>query len=207
MRRPAGKLPVRALAAVPRRPDGGGPVLTESVVHPTAVVEDGALIEDGVRIWHFVHVRSGATIGADTQLGKSVYVDKDARIGARCRVQNFVSVYAGVTLEDDVFVGPSAVFTNDPLPRAHNDDWAMVPTTVRRGASIGANATIVCGVEIGAWAMVAAGAVVTRDVESHQLVGGTPARPMGWVCRCGRRIDEQPGDDVCRHRSAGEHDG
>lgn len=168
------------------------------MIHPTAVVEPGAVVEDGARIWHFVHVRSGARVGPDAHLGKSVYVDSGAVIGARCHVQNFVSVYAGVTLEEDVFVGPSAVFTNDLFPRAGNADWTQVPTLVRRGASIGANATVVCGVTIGEWAMVGAGSVVTRDVAAHQLVLGNPARSLGWVCRCGRRVEKRPGDE-CVH--------
>ena len=174
--------------------------MTPPMIHPTAVVEPGAVVEEGSRIWHFVHVREGAVVGAGTQLGKSVYVDAGARIGARCRIQNFVSVYAGVTLEDDVFVGPSAVFTNDLFPRAGNTEWSLVPTLVRRGASIGANSTIVCGVTIGEWAMVAAGAVVTHDVEAHRLVMGAPAEPRGWVCRCGRRVADRPGDE-CPHQA------
>jgi UDP-2-acetamido-3-amino-2,3-dideoxy-glucuronate N-acetyltransferase len=169
------------------------------MIHPTAVVEDGADVADDARVWHFAHVRSGASVGPESQLGKSVYVDVDARIGARCHVQNFVSVYAGVTLEDDVFVGPSAVFTNDLHPRAGNREWTRVPTLVQRGASIGANATVICGVTIGTWAMVAAGSVVTRDVEPFQLVVGAPARPRGWVCRCGRTVPQRPSDESCPH--------
>ena len=133
-------------------------------------------------------MRAGATLGADTQLGKNVYVDAGVSIGARCKVQNNVSVYAGVTLGDEVFVGPSAVFTNDLFPRAVGDDWEIVETDVRDGASIGANATIKCGITLGAHCMVGAGSVVTHDVEAHQLVLGNPARPKGWVCRCGSLI-------------------
>ena len=165
----------------------------EPLIHPTAVVEDGADIGGGARVWHFVHVRAGAHVGARTILGKSVYVDRDVSIGNDCKIQNSVSVYAGVTLEDEVFVGPSAVFTNDPHPRASTSAWEVVPTLVRRGASIGANATILCGVTIGAYAMVGAGAVVTSDVEPHRLVVGAPARPVGWVCRCGHRVPAGPG--------------
>lgn len=169
-------------------------------VHATAVVEDGAVIGDGTRIWHHAHVRAGARIGRDCVIGKNVYVDAGAVIGDRCKVQNNVSVYSGVTLGDEVFVGPSAVFTNDLLPRAQNPGWQVVETVVHHGASIGANATVVCGHVIGAWAMVAAGAVVTRDVADHQLVAGNPARHHGWVCRCGRVVSralERPDDLRC----------
>jgi acetyltransferase-like isoleucine patch superfamily enzyme len=170
------------------------------MIHPTAVVEPGVVLEDGVRIWHFAHVRSGAVIGAGTQLGKSVYVDVGVRIGAACRIQNFVSVYAGVTLEDEVFVGPSAVFTNDLFPRAGAPEWTLVPTLVKRGATVGANSTIVCGITIGEWAMVGAGAVVAKDVEAHRLVMGARAQDVGWVCFCGRRVTDRPNDGCC-HRT------
>ena len=136
-------------------------------------------------MWHHVHIRAGAVIGAGCNLGKNVYVDAGAVIGDRVKIQNNVSVYAGVTIEDDVFVGPSAVFTNDLFPRAANPSWEVVPTIVRRGASIGANATIVCGNEIGELSTVGAGSVVTRSIEPHELVVGNPARRIGWMCRCG----------------------
>jgi len=165
------------------------------VIHPTAVVEDGAVVGDGTRVWHFAHVRSGARVGERCVIGKSVFVDDGAVIGNACKIQNFVSVYSGVTLEDEVFVGPSAVFTNDRYPRAVGGGWELVRTVVRRGASIGANATIVCGVTIGPWAVVGAGAVVVEDVEAHRLVVGNPARPAGWVCRCGRVVPGGPGTD------------
>jgi len=158
--------------------------------HETAVVDSGARIGAGVRIWHHAHIRSGAVVGPETQLGKNVYVDEGALIGGRAKIQNNVSVYRGVVLEDDVFVGPSAVFTNDRVPRAFGD-WVMTTTLVRRGASIGANATIVCGVQIGEFAMVAAGAVVTRAVSDHQLVGGNPAGHLGWVCGCGAVVSRE----------------
>jgi len=163
-------------------------------VHDLAVVEDGALIGRGVQVWHQAHVRTGARIGAETKLGNNVYVDTGVVIGARVKIQNNVSVYAGVTIDDDVFVGPAAVFTNDRVPRAFGE-WSQTTTFVRRGASIGANATIVCGVEVGEFAMVAAGAVVVRSVASHELVAGNPAGHFGWVCRCGTttsRADERP---------------
>lgn len=153
-------------------------------VHETAVVEVGAEVGRGTAIWHHAHVRSGARIGRDCTIGKNVYVDAGATIGDRSKVQNNVSVYAGVVIENEVFVGPSAVFTNDRAPRALGE-WELVETVVRRGASIGAGAVIVCGIEVGSYAMVGAGAVVTRSVDDHQLVFGNPARPQGWVCDCG----------------------
>ena len=160
--------------------------------HPTAEIDTGAEIGEGTRLWHHVHVRSGARIGRDCTIGKNVYVDAGVSIGDRVKIQNNVSVYQGVTVADDVFLGPSCVFTNDLLPRAAAPEWHITPTTVETGASVGANATIVCGTTIGAWAMVAAGSVVTRDVAPHQLVLGNPARHHGWVCRCGQVVSRDP---------------
>ena len=154
-------------------------------IHPTAVVEEGAQIGEGTRIWHFAHVRKGAKIGRNCNLGKGVYVDAGVEIGDNVKIQNFVSVYRGVTVEDDAFLGPSATLTNDLLPRSTSEEWEIVPTKIRRGASIGANATILCGVEIGENALVGAGSVVTRDVPPHGLVYGVPARLRGFVCYCG----------------------
>jgi len=168
--------------------------------HETAVIEPGAKIGRGTRVWHHGHIRTGAVIGAECTLGKNVFVDTAAVVGDGVKIQNNVSVYSGVTLEDAVFVGPSAVFTNDLRPRAANPTWTIVPTVVRRGASIGANATIVCGVEIGESAMIAAGAVVTRSVAAHSLVMGSPARHAAWVCRCGEivgRGSEPPPSFAC----------
>jgi acetyltransferase-like isoleucine patch superfamily enzyme len=165
---------------------------TDVYVDGTAVIDPGASLEEGVRVWHFAHVRTGAHIAAHSSIGKCVYVDAGVRIGARCKIQNFVSVYSGVTLEDDVFVGPAVTFTNDRFPRA-SGDWEIEPTLVRHGASIGANSTILCGTTIGKWAVVAAGAVVIRDVPPHRVVAGNPARPIAWACRCGRTV-EAPGE-------------
>jgi len=146
------------------------------------------MVGRGTRIWHHSHVRSGSRIGADCTIGFAVYVDTSVVIGDRCKIQNHVSVYRGVILEDDVFVGPAVTFTNDRYPRATSSSWEIVPTTVRRGASLGANATIVCGVDVGAWSMIGAGALVTADVPAHGLVTGSPARLRGWVCACGRPL-------------------
>jgi UDP-2-acetamido-3-amino-2,3-dideoxy-glucuronate N-acetyltransferase len=172
-----------------------------ALIHPTAVVDDGAEIGDGVRIWHWAHVRSGARIGAGSSLGQNVYVGEGVRIGKGVKVQNNVSVYEGVVLEDFVFCGPSAVFTNVINPRAEIErKHEFKETIVRRGATLGANCTIVCGVKIGAYAFVGAGAVVVRDVQDFSLVAGNPARPLGWISRSGGRLDlplEGEGSATC----------
>ncbi len=165
-------------------------------IHPTADVSAACAIGDGTVIWHYSQVREGARIGEGCVIGRGVYIDRDVCIGNHVKIQNYVSVYQGVTLEDGVFCGPYSVFTNDKYPRAVNpdgslkaaSDWATTPTWVRQGASIGANATVVCGSTIGCWAMVGAGAVVTRDVPDYALVCGVPARVCGFVCPCGRRL-------------------
>ena len=157
-------------------------------IHETAIVEEGARLGDATSVWHHAHVRAGARVGGGCVLGKNVYVDTNVVIGDRCKLQNNVSVYQGVTIGDDVFVGPSATFTNDLVPRAFNTDWQITPTEVHDGASIGANATIVCGTVLGECCMVAAGATVVRDVAPYQLVGGTPARHLGWVDRDGHVV-------------------
>jgi UDP-2-acetamido-3-amino-2,3-dideoxy-glucuronate N-acetyltransferase len=166
-------------------------------VHPTAIIDDGARLGVGVRIWHWVHVRAGAVIGDGTSIGQGCYIGEVA-IGRGCRIQNHVSLFDGVTLEDDVFLGPSCVFTNVAHPRAQvSRKHAFSPTVVGRGATVGANATIVCGVSIGAYAMVGAGAVVTRDVPPHALVLGAPARRTGWACRCGETLPRAIGRVRC----------
>lgn len=166
-------------------------------VHPTAIVEEGASIGAGVKIWHHSHIRAGARIGSGCMLGKNVFVDGEAVLGDRVRVQNNVSIYSGVELEDEVFVGPSAVFTNDRVPRA-SGDWSVETTVVRQGASIGANSTLVAPLEIGSWALVAAGAVVIHDVLPNQIVAGNPAEPIGWICRCANtKADRNASQLIC----------
>jgi UDP-2-acetamido-3-amino-2,3-dideoxy-glucuronate N-acetyltransferase len=164
--------------------------------HPTAIVESEA-IGEGTRIWHFAHVRAGSRVGRNCNLGKSVYIDTGAEIGDNVKIQNFVSVYKGVTIEDDVFIGPSATFTNDLYPRAFIwDEEHVVPTLVRKGASIGANATIICGITVGEYAMIGAGSVVAEDVPPFALIFGSHAKQKGWVCYCGRRLNRIEENDV-----------
>ena len=177
---------------VPKRSGKPGPRLAADTVftaHPSAVVDPGATIGATTRIWHWSHVMTGAHIGRGCSLGQNVFVGTDVVIGDRVKIQNNVSVYEGVVLEDDVFCGPSMVFTNVINPRSHiSRKHEFRPTTVRRGATIGANATVICGHTIGQYAFVGAGAVVTRDVPDHALVVGVPARVVGWVCCCGLRL-------------------
>lgn len=169
--------------------------------HPTAVIDDGALIGTGTRIWHFSHVCAGARIGDGCSLGQNVYVAPTAVIGDRVKIQNNVSVYDGVVLEDDVFCGPSLVFTNVINPRAQvSRKHEYQPTRVKRGATLGANAAVVCGNTIGAFALVGAGAVVTRSVPDYALVVGNPARRIGWVCECGETLGAGAVCDACGRR-------
>ena len=174
------------------------------LVHESSYVDEGATIGQGTRVWHFCHVMSGAVIGERCSLGQNVVVMKGVRLGRNVKVQNNVSIYEGVECEDDVFLGPSMVFTNVLNPRsAISRKHEYRSTLVKRGATIGANATIVCGHTLGEYSFVAAGAVVTRDVPPYALVGGVPARQLGWMCRCGERLDLAAetcdGDVVCRH--------
>lgn len=173
--------------------------MSDSFVHPSSYVDDGASIGPGTRIWHFCHVMPGAVIGARCTLGQNVVVMANVRVGDDVKIQNNVSVYEGVTLEDAVFCGPSCVFTNVLNPRSEisrRDQFQ--PTRVRRGATIGANATIICGSTIGEYAFIGAGAVVRGDVPAYALMLGVPARQAGWMCRCGERLGLERGAAVCR---------
>ncbi len=162
-------------------------------VHPTAVIDDDVTIGPKTRIWHFSHILSGSVIGQSCNIGQNVIIGPNAKIGKGCKIQNNISIYEGVTLEDYVFCGPSVVFTNVFNPRAEIPRMKELrPTLVRRGATLGANCTIVCGVTIGRYAFLGAGAIVTRDVQDHALVVGNPARQIGWMCKCGERL----GDDL-----------
>lgn len=164
--------------------------MNEVSIHPTAIVDHGASIGPGSRLWHWVHVCGGARIGRGCSLGQNVFVGNDVSLGDNVKVQNNVSIYDAVTLEDDVFCGPSMVFTNVYNPRAavtRKGEYRR--TLVRRGATLGANCTVVCGVTVGEFAFVAAGAVVNRDVKSYALMAGVPARQIGWMSRHGERLN------------------
>ena len=169
--------------------------------HPTAVVDEGVEIGNGTKIWHFSHVLSGSKIGANCNIGQNVVIGPDVTIGKQCKIQNNVSVYKGVTLEDGVFCGPSMVFTNIYNPRAEIRKMDQVrPTLVKRGATLGANSTIVCGTALGRYCFVGAGAVVTRNVPDHALVIGNPAKQIGWMCKCGERLTDDLECVVCGKR-------
>lgn len=172
--------------------------MAEYFVHPSSFVDEGARIGAGTKIWHFCHVMPGAVIGAGCSLGQNVVVMGGARVGNNVKIQNNVSIYEGVELDDDVFCGPSCVFTNVTTPRSHvSRKHEYRRTVVRRGASIGANATILCGVTLGEYAFIGAGAVVTGDVRPYALMVGVPARPVGWMCQCGARLQVEGDRATC----------
>ena len=154
-------------------------------VHPSAFVEEEAEIGEGSKIWHQAQIRTKAKLGKNCIIGKASFIDFEVKLGDNVKVQNFVSVYNGVEVEDDVFIGPHACFTNDMFPRSVNPDWKLVRTYVKKGASIGANSTIVCGTTLNEYCMVGAGSVVTKDVPAFALVYGNPAKLRGYVCYCG----------------------
>lgn len=189
----------RSLNSRPPEPGAGTQEAgTEAFVHETAVVDAGVRIGAGTKVWHFSHIQSGAVVGAGCTLGQNVNIGPDVTIGDRCKIQNNVSVYRGVTLEDEVFCGPSCVFTNVYNPRAFIDRKdEFLATLVRCGATIGANASVVCGTTIGRYAMVGAGAVVKTDVADYAIVAGVPAKQIGWACKCGMSLMVAGGDASC----------
>ncbi len=160
-------------------------------VHPSSYIDDNVTVGDGTKIWHFCHVQTGASIGRNCSLGQNVYIGNNVKIGSGTRIQNNVSVYEGVEIEKNVFCGASVGFTNVKTPRAHFPvQGVYARTLVKEGASLGANCTVICGHTIGRSAFIAAGAVVTKDVKDYALMAGVPARQIGWVCECGRLLDE-----------------
>lgn len=170
-------------------------------VHESSYVDDGVEIGDGTMIWHFCHLLSGTRVGRKCRIGQNVVIGPRVSVGNNVKIQNNVSIYEGVQLEDDVFCGPSMVFTNVSIPRSgfpRNTSDAFLKTIVRRGASIGANATIVCGHTIGEFAMIGAGSVVTKNVPAYALIYGNPARQHGWVCQCGERLAIADNQSQCR---------
>lgn len=159
--------------------------------HDSAIIEQGAKIGNDTKVWMNSQIRKNSIIGSDCIISKDTFIDENVKIGDRCKIQNSVSVYHGVTIEDDVFVGPNACFTNDKIPRAFNQDWKISKTLVKKGVSIGANATIVCGITLGEYSMVAAGSVVTKDVRPYSLVMGNPAKHYSYVDKLGNKVNEE----------------
>ncbi len=162
--------------------------MADIYIHPSANVSSDAKIGDGTKIWINSQIREKSEIGENCIISKDTYIDSNVKIGNNCKIQNSVSVYQGVTIEDDVFIGPNACFTNDKVPRAFDPEWKITPTLVKKGVSVGANATIICGITIGEYAMIAAGSVVTKDVEPYSLVMGNPAKHYSYVDKMGNKI-------------------
>lgn len=173
--------------------------ISDTYIHPTSVVDEGCCIGNGTKIWHFSHIMTGCTIGKNCNIGQNVVISPGVNIGNGVKIQNNVSVYTGVTCEDDVFLGPSCVFTNVINPRSFiSRKEEFRKTLIRRGASIGANATVICGNTIGEYAMIGAGAVVTKDIPPHSLWAGNPARQLGWVSRYGHKLSfDNNGKAIC----------
>lgn len=167
-------------------------------IDENAHVAENVVIGDSSKIWINSQIREGAVIGLNCVISKDTYIDTGVKIGDRVKIQNGVSIFKGVCISDDVFIGPNAVFTNDLVPRSFNKDWKITTTIVRKGASIGANATIICGNNIGEYALIGAGSVVTKDVPNYGLVAGNPARLIGYVCYCGCRLDGSGYCESCK---------
>lgn len=181
--------------------------MADYFVHESSYVDEGAFVGKGTKIWHFCHIQKGAQIGENCSMGQNVNVSNNVKVGNFCKLQNNVSLYEGVELEDYVFCGPSCVFTNDLTPRAKypKGPAGYRRTLLKTGVSVGANATIVCGHTIGKWAMIASGAVVTKDVKDHALMAGIPAKQIGWVCECGAILKDGLSCGTCgRHYVCGE---
>lgn len=168
--------------------------MSSTFIHDSANVSKEANIGEGSKIWINSQIRENSSIGENCIISKDTYIDTQVKIGSNCKIQNSVSIYQGVTIEDDVFVGPNACFTNDKVPRAFDPEWKITPTFVKKGASIGANSTIVCGITVGEYAMVAAGSVVTKDVEPYSLVIGNPAKHYSFVDKLGNKIESKPNE-------------
>ena len=174
--------------------------MTDIFIHDSANISPKSEIGKGTKIWINVQVRESAIVGENCIISKDVYIDHAVVIGNRCKIQNSVSIYNGVTIGDDVFVGPNVTFTNDKVPRAFNTNWRVTTTLIENGASLGANSTIVCGVIVGCYSMVAAGSVVTKNVPAHGMVLGNPAKLVGYVCECGSKLSENGLCKICDKR-------
>lgn len=170
--------------------------MDNNYIHPTSIISENAVIGEGTKIWVNCQIREDVIIGCHCILSKDTYIDHGVHIGNHVKIQNGVSIYSGVTIENDVFIGPNVAFTNDRYPRAFNMDWQITSTLVKTGSSIGANATIRCGITIGEYAMIGAGSVVTKCIPPYSLWIGNPAKQVGWVCKCGEKIKE---DMRCAH--------
>jgi len=168
--------------------------MTDIFIHTTATVSNDSTIGNGTKVWINSQIRENAEIGTNCIISKDTYIDSNVKIGNNCKIQNGVSIYHGVTIGNDVFVGPNVCFTNDKVPRAFDMDWKITPTLIQNGVSIGANATIVCGITIGEYAMVAAGSVVTKNVEPYSLVMGNPAKHYSYIDKMGNKIQGKPND-------------